>query len=132
MTDLGVMFLALHYSIDAVIVVCRWVWEKNNPKAHCKYSFFSWSSKYDISIFLRLIFLFNQFLSFFLVSDHQNRKLNVLYKFAWAWQNAFFDAALFITIVYWVALHPGKQVTLKRIVSHTCKISDRVKSNLIK
>ena len=32
----------------------------------------------------------------------------MLYKFAWAWQNAFFDAALFITIVYWVALHPGK------------------------
>ena len=45
MTDLGVMFLALHYSIDAVIVVCRWVWEKNNPKAHCKYSFSSWLFK---------------------------------------------------------------------------------------
>ena len=39
MTDLGVMFLALHYVIDAVIVLCRWAWEKNNPKAHCKYYF---------------------------------------------------------------------------------------------
>ena len=39
MTDLGVMFLALHYVIDAVIVLCRWAWEKNNPKAHCRYSF---------------------------------------------------------------------------------------------
>ena len=63
----------------------------------------------DISIYFSEIhFPIYSMLFVFLVLDHQNRKLNVLYKFAWAWQNAFFDAALFITIVYWVALHPGK------------------------
>ena len=50
MTDLGVMFLALHYVIDAVIVLCRWAWEKNNPKAHCKYSFSYYLYKQDIAI----------------------------------------------------------------------------------
>ena len=25
MTDLGVMFLALHYVIDATLAVCRWI-----------------------------------------------------------------------------------------------------------
>ena len=52
MTDLGVMFLALHYVIDAVIVLCRWAWEKNNPKAHCKYSFSYYLYKQDIAISL--------------------------------------------------------------------------------
>ena len=46
---------------------------------------------------------------FFFHSDHRGPRLNVVYKFAWAWQAAFFDAALFITIVYWGALHPCKQ-----------------------
>ena len=59
-----------------------------------------------IYLHVHLICIFQIFL------DHHNRKLNVLYKFAWAWQNAFFDAALFITIVYWIALHPGKSIAL--------------------
>ena len=68
MTDLGVMFLALHYVIDAVIVLCRWAWEKNNPKAHCKYSFSYYLYKQDIAIkrFLRIVFVFIQFFLFFL------------------------------------------------------------------
>ena len=128
MTDLGVMFLALHYVIDAVIVLCRWAWEKNNPKAHCKYSFSYYLYKQDIAISLEnfwdsLSYLFS-FCFFFLVLDHQNRRLNVLYKFAWAWQNAFFDAALFITIVYWIALHPGKYI--KSINTFNDKILKRV------
>ena len=36
MTDLGVMFLALHYVIDATLVVCRWKWEYSNPNDICK------------------------------------------------------------------------------------------------
>jgi len=72
MTDLGFMFLTLHYVIDAILVVCRFTWERCNPDE----------------------------------TYHRGPRLNVFYKFSWAWQNAFFDAALFITIVYWTALHP--------------------------
>ena len=37
MTDLGVMFLALHYMIDATLSVCRWIWEHCNPDDTCKH-----------------------------------------------------------------------------------------------
>ena len=37
MTDLGVMFLALHYVIDAGLAVSRWIWERSNPDDTCKY-----------------------------------------------------------------------------------------------
>jgi hypothetical protein len=36
MTDLRVMFLALHYVIDAILAVCRWIWEHANPNDTCK------------------------------------------------------------------------------------------------
>ncbi len=36
MTDLGVLFLALHYVIDATLAVCRWKWEHSNPNDTCK------------------------------------------------------------------------------------------------
>ena len=38
MTDLGVMFLTLHYVIDATLSVCRWTWEHYNPNSTCKES----------------------------------------------------------------------------------------------
>ena len=38
MTDLGVMFLTLHYVIDATLSVCRWTWEHFNPNETCKES----------------------------------------------------------------------------------------------
>ena len=37
MTDLGAMFLLLHYVIDATLVVSRWTWEHFNPEDTCKY-----------------------------------------------------------------------------------------------
>ena len=36
MTDLGVMFLALHYVLDATLAVSRWTWEHFNPEETCK------------------------------------------------------------------------------------------------
>jgi hypothetical protein len=36
MTDLGVMLLALHYVIDAILAVCRWKWEHSNPNDTCE------------------------------------------------------------------------------------------------
>ena len=41
MTDLGVMFLTLHYVIDATLSVCRWTWEHFNPNDTCKESWLS-------------------------------------------------------------------------------------------
>ena len=35
MTDLGFMFLTLHYVIDATLVVCRWTWEHFNQDETC-------------------------------------------------------------------------------------------------
>ena len=43
-------------------------------------------------------------------ADHRGPSLNIIYKIAWAWQNAFFDAALFITLVYWTVLHPCRYI----------------------
>ena len=37
MTDLGFMFLTLHYVIDAILVVCRYTWERCYPDETCKY-----------------------------------------------------------------------------------------------
>ena len=36
MTDLGFMFLTLHYVIDAILVVCRFTWERCNPDETCE------------------------------------------------------------------------------------------------
>lgn len=38
--------------------------------------------------------------------DHRNSEINGLYKFSWILSTCFFDIALWISIVYWLALHP--------------------------
>ena len=121
MTDLGVMFLTLHYVIDATLSVCRWTWEHYNPNDTCKES---WLSIWFISLDSALVRIY----IIDLFPDHRGPRLNAIYKFSWAWQNAFFDAALFITIVYWGALHPCKwsltliYVLLLLVRFHLCSL----------
>ena len=56
MTDLGVMFLTLHYVIDATLSVCRWTWEHYNPNDTCKESC---SSIWFISLDAPLVHIHN-------------------------------------------------------------------------
>ena len=56
MTDLGVMFLTLHYVIDATLSVCRWTWEHYNPNDTCKESC---SSIWFISLDVPLVHIHN-------------------------------------------------------------------------
>ena len=36
MTDLGVLFLTIHYVMDAILAICRWTWEHFNKEDECK------------------------------------------------------------------------------------------------
>ena len=39
MTDLGVLFLTIHYLLDACLAVSRWTWEHFNKEDECKLLF---------------------------------------------------------------------------------------------
>ena len=35
-TDLGILFLTIHYLLDACLAVCRWMWEHFGEEGECK------------------------------------------------------------------------------------------------
>ena len=50
LTDQGIIFLALHFLIDAGIVTARWTWERFNPGS-CKSISLSLNTYFKLSFF---------------------------------------------------------------------------------
>ena len=93
MTNQGFMLLTLNYIFHASLVFIRWGWEINNKDKVCK----------CVSFLKKL----NRLIRFpICFSDHQKCRINIFYKLSWILSTCSFDVALFITLVFWVALFP--------------------------
>ena len=100
MTNQGVMLLTVSYVISAALVFTRWCYELCNKDKVCKLPLFL---EQRITFVITAIFSLGAFFT-----DHTKCRINVFYKISWIFSTCFFDVALFITLVFWVALYPCK------------------------